>query len=214
MEYSSRNPILNKQRKKLFVITLLVTTAYNLVISPLLHQANAQTFVDLNLNAVTSTLSASDAAIKAKEVEQAELQQQQAAEAEAAKPKRVIISSANRSVSAYNVGDVSQTDGDACTAANGENACEALKQGYSRCAANFVPFGTVLNVEGYGECLVTDRMNARYPTSVDIAMKKEDRAKAMQWGRRTVTVDIVKYQATETIADTAPAKVADKNSSS
>lgn len=110
------------------------------------------------------------------------------------KPKeRKVVSTALRSVSAYNAGDVRQCDSDPCRAANGENICLALELGYKRCAANFVPFGTVLEIDGYGECLVTDRMNPRFNGAVDIAMKYNELDKAKQWGRRRLTVKIVKY---------------------
>lgn len=107
---------------------------------------------------------------------------------------KVISSTQIRSISAYNVGDIYQTDGDPCTSANGENICLALELGYPRCAANFVPFGTILEIDGFGECMVTDRMNSRYPTAVDIAMKYEDKHDAIHFGRQRLTVNIIKYQ--------------------
>jgi len=105
--------------------------------------------------------------------------------------KKIVKSSRVRRISAYNAGDVNQCDGDPCTAANGENICEALERGYKRCAANFVPFGTILDIEGYGECMVVDRMNARFPDGVDIAMKYTEKAKALQFGRRSLNVKII-----------------------
>lgn len=105
--------------------------------------------------------------------------------------KQVVVSSATRRISAYNAGDVNQCDGDPCTAANGENICLALERGYKRCAANFVPFGTILEIEGYGQCLVVDRMNSRYPNNVDIAMKYEDKHEALEFGRRSLNVKII-----------------------
>ncbi|MDD4412086.1 MAG: 3D domain-containing protein [Patescibacteria group bacterium] len=107
--------------------------------------------------------------------------------------KRTIVSTAVRDISAYNVGDVNQCDGNPCIAANGENVCDALNKGYKRCAANFVPFGTILEIEGYGECIVTDRMASRFGNSVDIAFKYEDKEAALHWGRRSLEVNIVKY---------------------
>lgn len=107
--------------------------------------------------------------------------------------KRTVVSTAVRDISAYNVGDANQCDGNPCIAANGENICDALNKGYKRCAANFVPFGTILEVEGYGECVVTDRMASRFGNSVDIAFKYEDKEAALHWGRRSLKVNIVKY---------------------
>lgn len=99
-----------------------------------------------------------------------------------------------REISAYNVGDINQCYGNPCQSANGENICLAVASNYSRCAANFVPFGTRLLIEHYGECLVTDRMNSRYPESVDLAMSnsKEDRQRARNFGRQKLKVSIIK----------------------
>ncbi|MFA6460611.1 MAG: hypothetical protein WCV73_05230 [Patescibacteria group bacterium] len=109
-----------------------------------------------------------------------------------AEEKIIIKSLGIKGVSAYNVGDVNQTDGDPCTSANGENICLALELGYKRCAANFVPFGTILEVSGFGQCMVTDRMNSRYQNHVDIAMKVSEKKDALKWGRRKVEVKLVK----------------------
>jgi hypothetical protein len=43
-------------------------------------------------------------------------------------------------------------------------------QGLKVCAANFVDHETNLNIEGYGECVVLDRMNRRFAHRVDIAV--------------------------------------------
>lgn len=96
-----------------------------------------------------------------------------------------------REVTAYNVGDPDQNWGDPCQSANGENICAALDSGSKRCAANFVPFGTVLRIAHYGICTVTDRMNRRYADRVDIAMKKDEKKKALRFGLRRLPVTVV-----------------------
>jgi 3D (Asp-Asp-Asp) domain-containing protein len=101
-----------------------------------------------------------------------------------------VKSESMRGITAYNVGDIYQCDGNPCIAANGENICEALDRGYRRCAANFVPFGTILEIEGYGQCMVTDRMNSRYPNRVDIAFKYGYTA-ARDWGYKQLNVKIL-----------------------
>lgn len=101
MEYSSRKPILDKQRKKLFVITLLVTTAYNFTASPFISQANAQSIPDLNIDVVTSTL---DTAAKAKEVERAEADSRTDAEKQEAEAlKKRVNALFNEPDSDYNI---------------------------------------------------------------------------------------------------------------
>lgn len=106
-------------------------------------------------------------------------------------PQYEVIETRQRQISAYNAGDPYQTDSTPCHSANGENICEALKQGYKRCAANFVPFGTVLEIESYGQCLVTDRMNSRYTSRVDIAMPLNEKQTARQFGLKTLEVKIL-----------------------
>ena len=97
-----------------------------------------------------------------------------------------------REVTAYNVGDPKQNHGNPCISANGENICAALDLGFKRCAANFVPFGTQLYIANYGVCTVTDRMNRRYKNRVDIAMKVNEKDKALQFGLKKLKVTIVR----------------------
>ena len=102
-----------------------------------------------------------------------------------------VISETIRVVTAYNVGDPSQTDDTPCISANGENICRALAEGEMRCAANFVPLGSRLHVDKVGMCLVTDRMNKRYRNRVDIAMRKDEYRKARRFGRQKLHVKIL-----------------------
>ncbi|MFH0840753.1 MAG: hypothetical protein V1865_02110 [bacterium] len=108
------------------------------------------------------------------------------------KERYIVKSESVRGITAYNVGDIYQCAGDPCISANGENICEALARGYRRCAANFVKFGTILEIEGYGQCMVTDRMNSRYPDRVDIAFKYEEQQEAHNWGYKRLNVKILK----------------------
>ncbi len=108
-------------------------------------------------------------------------------------PEKVILTPIGvKGISAYNVGDPSQTDDSPCISASGENVCLALESGQKRCAANFVPFGTELEIEGFGRCIVTDRMNSRYKNHVDIAMKKTEKKEALKFGRKKLNVRLVK----------------------
>jgi 3D (Asp-Asp-Asp) domain-containing protein len=97
-------------------------------------------------------------------------------------------------VTAYNVGDVAQTDDEPCIDASNTDICKALDKGERRCAANFIPLGTFIYIEGYGDCVVTDRMNRRYQKHVDIAMKKHEKRKALDFGRRTLFIFILVFR--------------------
>ena len=96
-----------------------------------------------------------------------------------------------REVTAYNAGDPSQTDSSPCEGAGG-NICKALDSGIRVCAANFVPLGTKLNIQGVGICTVLDRMNKRFSNRVDVAMKVTEHDRAHNFGRQNLLVEIVK----------------------
>lgn len=81
---------------------------------------------------------------------------------------------------------VDQTDGDPFTTANGTRVKDGIV------AMNGIPFGTRIRIpELYGDkvFIVTDRMNKRYTTRVDIWM--ETREEAIQFGyKRNVKIEI------------------------
>lgn len=95
-----------------------------------------------------------------------------------------------REVTAYNVGVKEQTNDEPCLGATGENLCRLVARGLKVCAANFVAPKTILHIEGYGECVVLDRMNRRFAHRVDIAMREDEADKAREFGvqRRHVKV--------------------------
>jgi 3D (Asp-Asp-Asp) domain-containing protein len=95
-----------------------------------------------------------------------------------------------REVTAYNVGVKEQTNDQPCLGATGENLCRLVARGLKVCAANFVAPKTILHIEGYGECVVLDRMNRRFAHRVDIAMRGDEADKAREFGvqRRHVKV--------------------------
>lgn len=94
-----------------------------------------------------------------------------------------------RSVSAY-TSEISQTDGSPCISASGNNICEQWQDGNDVCAANFVDFGTKLYVEGLGICTVLDRMNSRYPDTVDWYFGY-DTHRAIEFGRQRLNVMVL-----------------------
>ena len=88
---------------------------------------------------------------------------------------------------------VSETDGSPCISANGWNICKFHDSGINICAANFVPIGTYLYVDGLGSCVVADRMNKRYKSAVDWYAGYGSSAlyNALQWGIRPKQVDVI-----------------------
>ena len=95
-----------------------------------------------------------------------------------------------REVTAYNLGRRSQTGDSPCIGATGQNLCRLIAQGLKICAANFVAPKTILNIEGYGECVVLDRMHRRFSHRVDIAMREEEVGKALEFGIRRLQVEV------------------------
>jgi len=95
-----------------------------------------------------------------------------------------------REVTAYNVGVREQTSDDPCIGATGENLCRLVARGLKVCAANFVDPNTILHIEGFGECVVLDRMHRRFAHRVDIAMREDEVDRAVEFGvqRRQVKV--------------------------
>lgn len=85
-----------------------------------------------------------------------------------------------------------ETDNSPCISASGDNVCELDARGDRSCAANWLPFGTRINVEGFGICTVRDRMHRRFTSRLDLGFGTEaSLASARRWGVRTVKVEIL-----------------------
>lgn len=107
-----------------------------------------------------------------------------------------VIRESFRQVTAYNVGDIYQTDDTPCIGAYTKvNLCDEIAKGTRVCAANFVPKQTMLRIftkDGQSfECVVWDRMHSRFSTRVDIAMGPSEKSQAKQFGRQTLKVQIL-----------------------
>ena len=95
-----------------------------------------------------------------------------------------------RVVTAYNVGVRGQTSDEPCIGAMGKNLCRLVERGLKVCAANFVDPETILHIEGYGECVVLDRMHRRFTHRVDIAMRTDEVDTALEFGVQRRHVDV------------------------
>ena len=113
---------------------------------------------------------------------------------EEVKPITPYVKPGYRTVTAY-TSTVEQTDSTPCIGADGTNLCERWQEGETLCAANFVPFGTVLvldnqeEADGYDAivCTVADRLSGRFNDRVDLYMGY-DTFDAKQFGIRTLFV--------------------------
>ncbi|MFA6994807.1 MAG: hypothetical protein WC249_00110 [Patescibacteria group bacterium] len=100
-----------------------------------------------------------------------------------------VIKVSSHTITAYN-SEVSQTDSDPCTTANGFNLCKNNKE--DSIAANFLKFGTKVRIpELFGNrvFIVRDRMNARHATRVDVWMKDHD--DAMKFGIKFAKIEVL-----------------------
>jgi len=69
---------------------------------------------------------------------------------------------------------------------------DGTRVGYGVCAADvrYHPFGTVFDIPGYGRCVVHDTGGAIRGNRIDAFFPT--REEAFRWGRRTLTVTIVR----------------------
>jgi 3D (Asp-Asp-Asp) domain-containing protein len=95
-----------------------------------------------------------------------------------------------RTITAYNLGIVEQTDSSPCVGATNKDLCKLLSEGIKICAANFVPLYTKLRIEKFGDCIVMDRMAKRYKNAVDVAFPKIQIKEAKKFGRQMLKVYI------------------------
>lgn len=112
------------------------------------------------------------------------------APAASSKPLDIVSKPVQRRITAYNLTQA-QTDGDPCISASGVDICPLVAAGELICAANFVPFGTILRIDSLGDCIVLDRMNERYPYDVDVAMPADKYGDAKEFGVKWLGVGIV-----------------------
>lgn len=80
--------------------------------------------------------------------------------------KAINVPIGNRTITMY-TSRPEETDATPCIGASGQDVCVLHQKGQNLCATNEFPLGTVLDIEGLGECIVHDRMNSRYTTNID-----------------------------------------------
>lgn len=84
-----------------------------------------------------------------------------------------------------------QTDSTPCISADGSNICELKNKGEESCAAA-LPFGTKINIPGFGVCTVRDRLAPRFSNRIDLYLGgAEQIPAAKQWGKRALLVDVL-----------------------
>jgi len=102
-----------------------------------------------------------------------------------------IVDDMIRDFTAYNAGDPYQTDDTPCIGSSGKNICNILATGTNVCASNEFAKGTVLEVEGLGQCVVLDRMSARYKNRIDWAMEADEYDEAIAFGLKKLKIKVI-----------------------
>jgi len=100
-----------------------------------------------------------------------------------------VVKTTQHVITAYN-SEVSQTDDDPCTTADGFNLCKNGKE--DSIAANFLKFGTKVRIpELFGDrvFVVRDRMNVKHADRVDVWMKNHN--EAMQFGVKVAKIEVL-----------------------
>ncbi len=86
-----------------------------------------------------------------------------------------------------------ETDGTPCIAASGADVCRLERKGDHSCAANFLKFGTVVYVPGFGECTVRDRLAVRFRRRIDLGFGVAERLKAAKtWGFKRLDIQVIR----------------------
>ena len=78
---------------------------------------------------------------------------------------------------------VDETDENPCIGAGNNNLCE-LKKEMRICASRDLPLDTVIYIDGFGECVIKDRLNKRYKGTNRVDILMETKQEAIQFGKR------------------------------
>jgi 3D (Asp-Asp-Asp) domain-containing protein len=75
------------------------------------------------------------------------------------------------------------------TGPGGTKSGTSVRKGIVAVDPNYIPLGTVLRVEGYGECRAEDTGSAIKGNAIDLAFSSE--SEALRWGRKDVQVTVI-----------------------
>ena len=86
---------------------------------------------------------------------------------------------------------VEETDQSPCIGSNNNNLCELRKE-MNICASRDLPLDTLIYIQGYGECVIKDRLNIRYKGSNRVDILMDNKEEALKFGVRKLNYVIVK----------------------
>jgi len=109
--------------------------------------------------------------------------------------KRVVEIDDKTTFTAYNL-SVAQTDDSPCIGAGNNNLCELKpilkEQNKIICASRDLPLDTEIYIDGYGICVIKDRLNIRYKGTNRIDILMDTYEEAINFGVRELSYIIVK----------------------
>jgi 3D (Asp-Asp-Asp) domain-containing protein len=179
-KYSTINPV----RKNIIVLLIAVVTVTSIKV----QTANAMNLLPLVPTFTTATRSVYDV-VKAKGFVVPK-DTVVAPEPEPVYQSLAVKYTRSATVTAYNSVPW-QTDSTPCIAADGSNICQLREQGEMSCASH-LPFGTKINIPGFGVCTVHDRLHPRFAHRVDLYFGGADQIQAAkEWGKRNLTVEVL-----------------------
>jgi len=86
---------------------------------------------------------------------------------------------------------VEETDSSPYIGAGNNNLYE-LKKTMNICASRDLPLDTLVYIDGFGECVIKDRLNKRYKGTNRIDILMETRKEALKFGKQQLNYAIVK----------------------
>lgn len=107
----------------------------------------------------------------------------------------VIVVNNKTTFTAYTLSE-DETDNEPCIGASNNNLCELKpileKDNVRICASRDLPLDTLIYIEGFGECLILDRMNKRFLGTGRIDILMDTKTDAFNFGVRQLNYVIVK----------------------
>lgn len=86
---------------------------------------------------------------------------------------------------------VDETDESPCIGARNNNLCE-LKKEMLICASRDLPLDTVIYIDGFGECVIKDRMSKKYLNTGRIDILFDNKIDAINFGIKKLNYTIIK----------------------
>ena len=179
---------INQFSKKVLIVLIAIITITSIKVQSA-SAINAWS-LGLTANSISETLSSFEAPVFILPKEEIKKPVAQVAEVKKIDPAYKVKYTRNYTVTAYNSVPW-QTDNTPCISADGSNICQLKAQGHESCAAA-LPFGTKINIPGFGVCTVHDRLAPRFAHRIDLYFGDADKIKAArQWGKRRLKVSIL-----------------------